>query len=191
MTALMIIVPPQADVKMRPQNPNFDIYQTREAKQRSGSGLRCEGIQVPISIARTVAQQIVTSYFPLAWNGKCRRERIAHSRPNTTWRYGKTKTAKSVSFEEREKVAKCLPGHMNCPMSEQPVTNKDVRPVPCTPANIRPWITIPIAERSGNVSAGCIFDTQNFLIHSQRCRPKWIDCSYEALNFGLHRFEAQ
>jgi hypothetical protein len=57
---------------------------TSDAKQFGPWGQTCVGIHVTINITDITAPQIVTSYFPLAWNGTLRKDRKAHSIPNTT-----------------------------------------------------------------------------------------------------------
>ena len=81
--ALRIINPPAVDNNTNPNFPYLVMNQTNDAKQVSGSGNMCDGIQVTINIKTIAPQQIVTSYFPLAWNGNRRRDRRAHSTPKT------------------------------------------------------------------------------------------------------------
>lgn len=69
---------------VNPRTPYLDTDHGNDAKQVSSSGKMCDGIQVTISITRTMLQHIVTLYFPLAWKGRLFDARKAHSRPKTS-----------------------------------------------------------------------------------------------------------
>lgn len=96
--ALIMMSPADSDRSMSPSSPYLEINQTSEAKQPSSSGWICDGIQVAINIRKMTPMQIVTSYFPLAWNRTPLNDRMAHSSPNTSWMYGTMKSADCVSL---------------------------------------------------------------------------------------------
>jgi hypothetical protein len=96
--ALSTINPAEIESRMSAYSPNEDINHTKDAKQKSGCGSMCDGIQVAMSITTIAPEHIVTSYFPLAWNGNFRIDRIAHSRPKTTWMYGTINSADSLAL---------------------------------------------------------------------------------------------